>query len=117
MRLQMRLLIALAALLASFHSFACDIQYRVNVKTVGEKVTVELRKGIPGKSRLIKSEVTRGGLLEFNNICPGSYFIAVGDGQYVDVTPQKTFEEGYEYESELRYERVGNVKRKKRTEL
>lgn len=89
MRMPMRLLIALAALLVSVQSFACDTDYTINVTTYGARVLVELRSGKPGNSQVVYSASTRGGVVKFSDICAGNYFFAIGDAETVDVTPSE----------------------------
>jgi len=115
----MRLILTLlATYLISTQAYACDIQYTLNVKTLGESVTIELRSGRPGNSKVIDTAMTKGGIVVFKGICPGTYFFAVGDENYVDVTPVEAIQENYEYRGEVRIQRrAGNMDKKKRKDL
>lgn len=114
----MRLPIFIASLLFSFQTLACDITYTVNVNTYGSKVLVELRSGMPGQSTVIKSQSTRGGKVEFKELCPGQIFFAVGDDESVDVTPPEFIESNNDYRGEPRWVKTSsNVKKKKRSAL
>lgn len=112
------ILTLLATYLISMQAYACNIQYTLNVKTLGESVTIELRSGRPGKSRVVDTSRTRGGIVSFRDVCPGNHFFAIGDDNSVDVTPVESLKEGYEYSSEIRIQqRVGNMAKKKRKDL
>lgn len=114
----MRLVALVIMLFASLSACACDIEFQINLKTLGETVTVELRKGTPGHSRIVSSKQSSGGRVRFDGICPGNYFLAIGDDNYVSVTPVRTFEEGHGYESNIRLQRGhGNVEKKSRSGL
>lgn len=96
----------------------CDIDYKVNLETFGERVNVELRKGTPGNSRLIKSTYSSGGAVFFGTLCPGSYFVAIGNDDSVSVTPPREFEDNMTYQSTLRMQRgSGNVTKRSRGSL
>jgi hypothetical protein len=56
-------------------------------------------------------------LISFADLCAGQYFLAIGDDNYVDVTPTRVFESGYGYSGEITISSVGNVKKKKRKDL
>lgn len=108
----------IAGLLFSLPALACDIDYDINLKTLGQTVNVELREGKPGRSKVVDTKRSSGGHVNFNGLCPGNYFLAIGDENYVDVTPIRTFEAGYGYESEIRVQQGhGNVNKKKRSAL
>lgn len=103
----------------SSQAFAnCDIDYSVNLKTLGQSVIVELRNGVPGKSQVVSTKRSSGGAVNFDALCAGKYFLAIGDDESVDVTPVRTFEEGHGYSSEIvTQRRHGNVSKKKRSSL
>lgn len=73
----------------SVPTFACDINFNVELQTFGENVTVELRSGSPGRSRPVASRKSQGCQVNFSNLCAGTYFLAIGNGDYVSVTPVK----------------------------
>jgi hypothetical protein len=98
--------------------FSCTIQYQINLETFGEGVLVELRKGIPGSSKIIDVRRSTGGSVLFNKLCQGSYFVAIGSGDSVDVTPTKNFVEQVKYTSNITVQRgTGNMSKKSRNAL
>ena len=114
----MRIPAIILSLFISLPALACDIEFVVNLKTLGQTVNVELREGKPGRSKVMETKRSSGGVVRFSSLCPGGYFLAIGDETYVHVTPNQTFEEGYEYESNIRLQQGhGNVDRKKRSAL
>ena len=96
----------------------CDVAYSVSLQTFGEGVNVELRNGTPGNSRLVNSSKSFGGNVKFENLCPGSYFLAIGNSDNVSVTPVRQFESGIEYTSTLTMRRgTGNVSTRRKGDL
>ncbi len=106
------------AMFAVGNAFACSIDFVVNLETFGEGVTVELRHGTPGSSRLVRTQRSNGGAVYFKQLCPGSYFIAIGNGDNVSVAPVRQFEDDMKYTSTIRTQRgSGNVSKKSRSAL
>jgi hypothetical protein len=102
----------------SVATFACDINFNVELQTFGEHVMVELRSGSPGKSRPVASRKSQGGQVSFNNLCAGSYFLAIGNDDYVSVTPVKQFQHDHDYSSRITLQRgSGNVSKQSRKSL
>jgi tetratricopeptide (TPR) repeat protein len=96
----------------------CDVAYNISLQTFGEGVTVELRKGTPGNSSTVNSSQSFGGNVRFGNLCPGSYFLAIGNGDSVSVTPVRQFERGVDYTSTLTMQRgAGNVSTRRKGDL
>jgi len=96
----------------------CNISYEVSLQTFGEGVSVELRMGTPGSSRMIKTSYSSGGTVRFSSLCPGSYFLAIGNGESVSVTPIRLFDTGVDYTSTLTMQRgAGNVSSRRKSEL
>lgn len=96
----------------------CDIDYSVSLQTFGEGVSVELRQGTPGNSRPVKTAYSSGGTVRFSSLCPGSYFLAIGNGESVSVTPTRSFETGRDYTSTLTMQRgSGNVSNRRKSDL
>lgn len=96
----------------------CDVSYNISLQTFGEGVTVELRKGAPGNSSVVNSSQSFGGNVRFGNLCPGSYFLAIGNGDSVSVTPVRQFESGVDYTSTLTMQRgAGNVSTRRKGSL
>lgn len=94
---------------------ACNTDFSIVLETFGEGVLVELRSGSPGSSRVVKSTRTSGGNVHFSNLCPGSYFLAIGNDDNVSVTPVRYFEADSDYSSKITLQRgSGNVSRKSR---
>lgn len=99
-------------------SLACDAEFNITLQTFGEGVLVELRLGEPGQSRVVKAARSSGGLVQFAPLCPGRYFLAIGDDESVSVTPVRNFENGVVYSSRITLQRgAGNVSRKSRKSL
>ena len=114
----MKNLVLVFGSLISFASFACDISFNVELQTFGENVTVELRSGVPGKSRPVANRKSQGGQVNFNNLCQGSYFLAIGNDDYVSVTPVKQFLDDHDYSSRITLQRgTGNVSKQSRKSL
>lgn len=113
-----KLVIAITTLLFSNIANACNSQFVINLQTLGQNVTVELRNGVPGSSKIIEVKRSSGGRVDFKNLCPGSYFLAIGDNESVNVTPVRQFRNGASYESNITVQRgSGNVSTKKRNSL
>lgn len=84
------------------------------------KLMVELRQGTPGSSKVFDTKYIEGrtGTVSFSNMCPGSYFIAIGNGDYVAVGPVRQFKEGQRISTKLTVTMsYGNVSTKKRSSL
>lgn len=114
----MRAVAALVGIFLAVPTLACNIDYGVNLKTLGASMTVELRLGMPGNSKLVETRRSSGGKVQFVGLCPGNYFLAIGNEEYVDVTPIRNFQDGYSYESEIQLKRgPGNIDKKKRSGL
>ena len=97
---------------------ACNINYDIELQTFGEHVSVELRSGAPGASRVVKTQPSQGGRVSFSSLCPGSYFVAIGNDDYVSVTPVRQFASDHEYTSQLTLQRgAGNVYKQSRKTL
>ena len=97
---------------------ACNIEYDIELQTFGEHVSVELRSGAPGASRVVKTQTSQGGRVSFSSLCPGSYFVAIGNDDYVSVTPVRQFSSDREYTSQLTLQRgSGNVSKQSRKTL
>jgi hypothetical protein len=98
--------------------WSCNITFDIALETFGEGVTVELRFGYPGHSSVVKTTQSWGGSVNFNGLCPGSYFIAIGNSDSVSVTPVRDFVTNTAYRSTIRMQRgSGNVSSKRRSEL
>ena len=114
----MNLLAAALALSYVGNTIACSTDFTINLETFGEGVTVELRKGVPGTSMVLQSQRSNGGIVLFSGLCPGSYFLAIGNDESVSVTPVRQFEDHSNYTSTLRMIKgSGNVSKKSRKTL
>ncbi|WP_374692612.1 hypothetical protein [Accumulibacter sp.] len=105
---------------ASFSSAAgaCSASLTVQLETFGEGVTVELRQGTPGSSKVVASQQSHGGTVSFPKLCAGSYFMAIGNAESVSVTPVRQFENNRAYRSSIRIAHgAGNVTRRGRSSL
>ena len=99
-------------------AYACNIDFNITLQTFGEGVLVELRSGTPGRSRVVNSTRSSGGNVNFSSLCPGSYFLAIGNDESVSVTPVRNFEENVSYSSSITMQRgTGNVGRQSRKSL
>lgn len=96
----------------------CTTNFSISLETFGEGVTVELRSGTPGSSKLVDVAQSSGGIVRFGGLCAGSYFLAIGNSDSVNVTPVRNFENGMEYSSSIRMQRgSGNVSTRRRNDL
>jgi hypothetical protein len=112
-------LLTAGGLLASAPAHAaCATVLQVQLETFGEGVSVELRRGTPGSSRVVATQQSHGGTVYFRNLCAGTYFMAIGNGDDVEVTPVHDFQDYHQYQSKITMQRgAGNVARKKRGAL
>ncbi len=98
--------------------WTCNITFDIALETFGEGVTVELRFGYPGRSAVVSATESWGGSVGFDHLCPGSYFLAIGNNDSVSVTPVRDFVTDTAYRSTIRMQRgSGNVSSKRRSEL
>lgn len=99
-------------------ALACDIGFKIELQTFGENVIVELRNGTPGHSRPVASRRSQGGQVYFNNLCPGPYFVAIGNDDNVSVTPVRHFQSSHDYSSQIVMQRgAGNITKRSRNSL
>jgi hypothetical protein len=97
---------------------ACNTEYNITLQTFGEGVLVELRSGSPGSSKVVHSQRSNGGGVNFGNLCPGNYFLAVGNEDAVSVTQTRYFEADSVYTGSIVMQRgSGNVSKKSRKNL
>lgn len=97
---------------------ACNIDFNIILETFGEGVLVELRSGVPGRSKVVSTTKSSGGNVGFSSLCPGSYFLAIGNEESVSVTPTRYFEANVSYSSRITMQRgSGNVGRQSRKSL
>lgn len=97
---------------------ACVTTLTVHLQTSAAGVTVELHRGVPGSSTIVATRESTGGGVYFPNLCPGSYFMAIGNDDDVEVTPVHQFNDDMRYESTISYQRgAGNVTHKSRRDL
>jgi len=105
-------------------ALACSTNLRVNltVELAAERgdVLIELRQGIVGHSRVVKSQRFHGrtGTVYFANLCAGSYFLDIGNGPQVAVTPVHQYRDGEQIESTIQVSfTTGNVSNLPRSSL
>jgi uncharacterized protein (DUF2141 family) len=107
---------------------ACSTSLTVNLTVelspalakAGEDILIELRQGVVGHSKVMNSQKFHGktGTVFFGNLCAGSYFMDIGNGQLVAVTPVHEFGDNGRYVSTIRVTfSNGNVATKNRNEL
>ena len=110
--------ILLIYLISVGSALACNTEYNITLETFGEGVLVELRSGSPGSSSVVRATQSSGGIVRFNNLCPGNYFLAIGNGDNVSVTQTRYFENDSIYTGRITMQRVGgNVSNKSRKSL
>jgi hypothetical protein len=125
---QLAMALALTSALGAFavapsSARACTTTYTVNLQnqTAGSTtngVLVELRQGVPGHSTIVTTQRSSGGSAYFTNLCAGTYFLAIGDGDNVQVTPSHQFADNYTYTSTITLiTGPGNVTNKSRKSL
>jgi hypothetical protein len=108
----------LLALFSVTTASACNTDFNVTLETFGDGVTVELRTGTPGNSRIVETVRSNGGNVHFNGLCPGAYFLAIGNDDNVSVTPVRQFQDNADYNSRITLQRgPGNVSKKSRKSL
>jgi hypothetical protein len=86
----------------------------------GEDLVIELRQGVPGNSRVATFQKFRGrtGTAFFYNLCAGPYFMAIGNGPKVAVTPVREFNGTANFRSTIRLTfGSGNVDTRSRSGL
>jgi hypothetical protein len=102
----------------SIAASACNIDFNIDLQTFGENVSVELRSGSPGRSKPVRNQRSQGGHVGFDHLCPGSYFLAIGNDDNVSVTPVRQFEIDHTYSSRITVQRgSGNVSKQSRKSL
>lgn len=98
--------IAAAFLAATFlivsPALACSSSLPVDLETFGNGVSIELRRGAPGRSTVVQTRASSGGAVHFPGLCGGSYFMAIGGGETVNVTPVRQFGDADTRRSRLR---------------
>jgi hypothetical protein len=111
-------LLLLAGLALMPAANACSTVWNISLETFGEGVTIELRSGVPGKSKVIATRQSHGGQVDFENLCAGKYFLAIGNEEQVSVTPVRTFENNASYASSIVVQTgAGNVETRSRSSL
>lgn len=99
-------------------AIACSTEYNITLETFGEGVLVELRAGQPGSSKVVRSRRSSGGNVNFASLCPGNYFLAIGNDDSVSVTQTRYFEDDAIYTGRIVMQRgSGNVSHKSRKNL
>jgi len=111
-------LLLLAGLAVLPAAQACSTDWDITLETFGEGVTIELRSGVPGKSKVVATRKSHGGQVAFHKLCGGKYFLAIGNEEQVSVTPVRTFENNAAYSSSIVVQMgQGNVKTRSRSSL
>jgi len=96
----------------------CGISFAVTLETFGEDVNVELRSGEPGNSFPLVIKRANSGKLNYDGLCEGKYFIAIGNDTDVSTTPVQLFVNGKTYTSTVQLTKgVGNMSSKNRNQL
>jgi hypothetical protein len=88
----------------------CQIKYEVTLETFGATVNVELRAGVVGDSFPLVIKQASDGKIHYSSLCPGKYFLAIGDDKNVSTTPVQDFAAGNTYTSRVHLTKgVGNM--------
>ena len=106
----------------------CLASYTINVTvtfsstiTQGQnRIMVELRQGTPGASKVVDTKHFEGqtATVGFSQMCAGSYFIAIGNGDSVAVGPVRQFSDGQSVRTNVRVtQSSGNVGTRSRSGL
>ena len=104
--------------MASKKDSACNIEFRVILETYGDNVKVELRVGEIGNSFPLVIKQSNSGKLEYKELCPSKYFLAIGNDKEVSITPVQDFEKGKIYTSTVHLTSgVGNMNTLKREKI
>jgi len=81
-------------------------------------VTVELRVGELGNSFPLVIKQAQDSEISYKGLCPGKYFIAIGDDKNVSTTPIKDFATNNRYTSTVQLTTgVGNMGSARREKL
>jgi hypothetical protein len=108
------------------NAVACSTSLTVNLtvklenEDEGKDLLIELRQGVIGHSKVVNSQKFHGrtGTVFFTNLCAGSYFMDIGNGPQVAVTPVHQFGDYGRYQSTIQVTFTkGNVDRRNRNEL
>jgi hypothetical protein len=107
------------------NAVACSTILTVNLTVqletdVKEDVLIELRQGVVGHSKVVNKQKFHGstGTVVFTNLCAGSYFMDIGNGAQVAVTPVHQFGDNERRQSTIKVTlSKGNVEQKSRNEL
>lgn len=111
-------LLFLAGLILMPAAHACSTVWNIFLETFGEGVTVELRAGAPGSSKVVATRQSHGGQVGFARLCAGNYFLAIGNEEQVSVTPVRTFQNNASYSSRIIVQPgAGNVTTRSRSSL
>jgi hypothetical protein len=96
----------------------CNINYQIKLETYGENVTVELRVGELGNSFPLVIKQAKDGDIAYSGLCPGKYFIAIGNDKNVSTTPVQDFVTNTRYNSKVQLTQgVGNMSSSRREKL
>jgi len=103
-------------------SYTIDVTVELSSELTqgNNRVMVELRQGAPGTSKVFDTKYFEGrtGTVSFLEMCPGSYFIAIGNGDSVAVGPVRQFSEGQRRHTRVRVTpSSGNISSKRRSGL
>jgi len=119
---------ALFGNMTSAAAAGCGASYTINLTVElspeftnrQNNVLVELRQGVVGNSKVADKKEFAGsnGVVAFKNLCSGSYFIAIGNGDKVAVGPIHVMHEGQHLASTIRVSfSQGNVSTMSRSRL
>lgn len=93
----------------------CNIDYSITLEAFSPDTKVELRSGELGNSFSLGIRAAKEGKVGFTSLCPGSFFIAVGNEMDISLGPVQEFSKGKIYNSKVHMTRdLGNMKTMRR---
>lgn len=103
-------------------SYTIDVTVELSstITQSDNRVMVELRQGAPGASTVFDTKYFEGktGTVSFSQMCAGSYFIAIGNGDSVAIGPVRQFSESQTVRTRVRVTpSSGNVSTRSRRSL
>jgi len=101
------------------YSITLNVDLNSKFTNGNTEIMVELRQGTVGNSKIFDTKyfVGRNASVAFSKMCPGAYFIALGNGSQVLVAPTRNFSEGQHVSSNLTVSSSGNVGARSRNSL
>jgi len=105
---------------AASYTINIAVQFNSTITRGENRLMVELRQGVPGSSRVFDTKYFEGqtATVSFSQMPPGSYFVAIGNGDSVAVGPVRQFSDGQRVNTTMRVTySSGNVGTRSRSGL